>query len=94
MVRRIVAQGPGWGADNKETQMRLIAAYLVIVFVFGFFGVELGIEFDHLLPGFPTLSLSIALAIFFGVLVAGWPLAVFVTEKWLMGAPPKEIVSK
>ena len=82
MVRRIVAQGPGWGADNKETQMRLIAAYLVIVFVFGFFGVELGIEFDHLLPGFPTLSLSIALAIF------------FVTEKWLMGAPPKEIVSK
>jgi len=82
------------GSDNEETLMRLIAAYLVIVFVFGFFGVELGIQVDHLLPSLPTLSLSVALAIFFGVLVAGWPVAVFVTEKWLMGAQPKEIGSK
>jgi hypothetical protein len=68
--------------------MRLIAAYLVIVIVIGFFGVELGIQFDHLVPNSPSLSVSVAVAIFFGVLIAGWPLAVFVTEKWLMGGQP------
>jgi hypothetical protein len=82
------------GIDNEGTLMRLIAAYVVIVFVFGFFGVELGLEFDHLLPDLPTLSLTIALGIFFGVLIAGWPLAVFITEKWLMGNQPREIESK
>jgi hypothetical protein len=93
-VRRIVAHGSALGSDFEETLMRLIAAYVVIVFAFGFFGIELGIEFDHLIPNLPSLSILIALAIFFGVLIAGWPLAVFVTEKWLMGEQPKEIESK
>jgi hypothetical protein len=66
--------------------MRLLAAYVVIVFVVGFFGVELGFEFDKLMP---TLAVPIGLAIFFGVLIAGWPLAVYVTERWLLSEQPK-----
>ena len=63
--------------------MRLLAAYVVIVLVVGFFGVELGFELDTLMP---TLAIPIGLAIFFAVLIAGWPAAVFVTERWLIGA--------
>ena len=63
--------------------MRLLVAYVVIVLIVGFFGVELGFELDSLMP---TLAIPLGLAIFFGVLIAGWPAAVFVTEKWLMGA--------
>ena len=33
-------------------------------------------------------SMIVAMALFFGVIWAMWPLAVFVTEKWLVGAEP------
>lgn len=64
--------------------MRLLGAYIVIVFVVGFLAVQLGFQLDHISP---LLAVPIALCLYFAVLVAAWPMAVFVTERWLMGKP-------
>lgn len=62
--------------------MRLMLVYLVLVVVGEFAAVELGLYLDSVAPSF---SLPIALALFFSVLVMMWPVAVFITERWLMG---------
>ena len=64
--------------------MRLLGAYTIVVFVMGFFAVQLGFELDHILP---LLAVPIALCLYFAVLIAAWPVAVLVTERWLMGKP-------
>ena len=62
--------------------MRLLATYFVIVFVVGYFAVQLGFQLDHISP---MLAVPIALFLYFGVLVVGWPIAIFVTDHWLGG---------
>ncbi|MGZ6008628.1 MAG: hypothetical protein ACXWLO_05000 [Rhizomicrobium sp.] len=72
-----------WGDTTaKDIPMRLLGAYTVIVFVMGFFAVQLGFQLDHISP---LLAVPIALCLYFAVLIIGWPIAVFVTERWLMG---------
>jgi len=66
--------------------MRLIAVYVAIVLVVGFLGVELGFYLERLMP---ALSVPIMLGMFFSTLVVGGPIAVYVTERWLMPAPAK-----
>jgi hypothetical protein len=66
--------------------MRLLAAYVAIVLVVGFFGVEVGFQLDRLVP---SLAVPLGLGLFFGVLIVGWPIAVFITERWLVPAPAK-----
>jgi hypothetical protein len=66
--------------------MRLIAVYVAIVIVVGFFGVELGYYLERLMP---SLSVPIMLGLFFGILIVGGPVAVYITERWLMPAPAK-----
>ena len=72
------------GRDNKDYLMRLIAVYVAIVMVVGFFGVELGYFLERLIP---ALSVPIMLGLFFGTLIVGGPVAVYITERWLMPAP-------
>jgi hypothetical protein len=62
--------------------MRLLGAYVVIIFVVGFFAIQLGLQLDRISP---TLAVPIALVLYFGVLVIGWPIAVFITDRWLGG---------
>jgi hypothetical protein len=64
--------------------MLLLLVYLVFVIVGESGAVGLGLYLDHAAP---TLSIPIALALFFSVLAAGWPLAVYVTERWLIRKP-------
>lgn len=59
--------------------MQLIIVYVVLVFVGEFIAVQIGFFFDQALP---TFALPIALGLFFTVLAAMWPLAVYVTERW------------
>lgn len=59
--------------------MRLMAVYILLVVIGEVVAVELGLYLDGVLP---TLSVPIALALFFSVLVAMWPAAVGVTEKF------------
>lgn len=61
--------------------MRLMLVYVLLVIVGEIAAVELGLYLDSVVP---TFSLPIALALFFSVLVVMWPLAVFITERWLM----------
>ena len=46
------------------------------------FGVSLML--DNFIPA--GWSMIVAMGLFFGVIWAMWPLAVYVTEKWLVGA--------
>lgn len=62
--------------------MRLMLVYALLVIVGEIAAVELGLYLDAVVPSF---SLPIALALFFSVLVFMWPVAVFITERWLMG---------
>ncbi len=62
--------------------MRLMVVYALLVILGEIAAVELGLYLDGVLP---SLSLPIALALFFSVLVVMWPIAVFVTERWLLG---------
>lgn len=66
--------------------MRLLATYAAIVLVVGFVGVQVGFQLDRLVP---TLAVPLGLSLFFGVLIVGWPIAVFITERWLIPTPAK-----
>lgn len=68
--------------------MRLLLTYVVTVIVCEFLAIQLGFQLDKLSPSF---ALPMALALFFGVLVVGWPVAVFLHDKFFAkkteGAP-------
>ena len=66
--------------------MRLLASYVAIVIMVGFVGVQIGFQLDRLVP---TLAVPLGLGLFFGVLIVGWPIAVFITERWFMPEPAK-----
>jgi hypothetical protein len=56
-----------------------MAIYLFIVIVAESIAVLFGLELDKT---FPSLSIPIALILFFCGLSGGWYLAVFITERW------------
>jgi hypothetical protein len=60
--------------------LRLLAVYVLIVVAVELAAVRIGLYLDHV---FPTFSLPIALGLFFAVLWVGWPIAVYITERWL-----------
>jgi hypothetical protein len=60
--------------------MRLMLVYIVFVIVGEAIAVNLGLYLDGVVP---AMSLPIALALFFSVLVLAWPVAVSVTERFL-----------
>jgi hypothetical protein len=61
--------------------MQLLIVYVLLA-VAGEFGVVgIGLFLDRALP---SLSLPISLAMFFGILGLMWPIAVWITEKWLV----------
>jgi hypothetical protein len=67
--------------------MRLIFIYIVLVAIGEVIAFALGRIFEETVP---ALSMLIYMALFFGVLVGAWPLAVAVTERWFPargGAP-------
>jgi hypothetical protein len=59
--------------------MRLIFIYMVLVAIGEVVAFGLGRMFEEAVPAF---SMLIYMALFFGVLVGAWPLAVTVTERW------------
>jgi len=58
-----------------------MVVYVLLVILGEIAAVQLGLYLDSAVPSF---SLPIALALFFSVLVVMWPIAVFITERWLM----------
>ena len=61
--------------------MRLLIVYILLVVVGELIAIETGLYLDKALP---SLSLPISLGMFFTVLVLMWPLAVYITERWLV----------
>ena len=61
--------------------MRLITVYCVLVAVGEVITFGLGLMVERYIP---TFSMLIYMAMFFGVLWGGWPIAVHITERWLM----------
>ena len=60
--------------------MRLMVVYVVIVVLVELVAIRIGIKLDTL---YPTLSVPMALGLFFGALGLGWPIAVFIVDRWL-----------
>jgi len=67
--------------------------YVIIVAVVETIAVFIGFQLDTIMP---TLSVPLALGMFFGVLAGGWYLAVYITEHWfperVRALPPKTAV--
>jgi hypothetical protein len=63
-----------------EGAMRLMAVYVLIVLVIEAIAVRIGLYLDTWAP---TFTVPMALGLFFAVLALGWPLAVYITERWL-----------
>jgi hypothetical protein len=61
--------------------MRLLIVYCVVVAIGEVIAFGLGLVGER---AFPSLSMLIFMALFFGVLWGGWPLSVYITERWLM----------
>ena len=59
--------------------MRVIAIYLFIVIIAESIAVMIGLELDKTIP---SLSVPLALVLFFCALTGGWYLAVYITERW------------
>jgi hypothetical protein len=59
--------------------MRLIAVYIVLVAVGEIAAFFIGLIVERTIPAF---SMLIYMAMFFGVLWGGWPIAVHITERY------------
>jgi len=59
--------------------MHLLVIYLIVIAIGEIIAYGLGRVAEDL---FPSFSMLIYMAMFFGVLWAGWPLAVQLTERW------------
>ena len=60
--------------------MQLLIVYVAFVVAADLVAIQIGLVFDRVMP---SLSLPIALGMFFAVFGLMWPLAVYVTERWL-----------
>jgi hypothetical protein len=60
--------------------MRLLVVYVLIVVAVELLAVQIGLYLDQ---AFPAFSLPLALGLFFAVLGLGWPIAVYITDRWL-----------
>jgi hypothetical protein len=72
-----MAAGPT--ANRLQAIMRLMVVYIVLLVIGEFIAVRLGLYLDGVMP---ALSLPIALGLFFSVLVAMWPLAVALSDRF------------
>jgi hypothetical protein len=63
--------------------MVVIAIYVLLVAVGQVVAVTLGIYLDKTVPA--GWSIILAMGLFFGVFAVMWPVAVFVTERWVSG---------
>lgn len=61
--------------------MQLLIVYVLLVVAGVFVAAEIGFYLDNAMP---SLSLPISLGMFFAVLILMWPLAVYITERWLV----------
>ena len=61
--------------------MRLIAVYCILVAIGEVITFFLGLIVEQVIPSF---SMLIYMLMFFGVLWGGWPISVYITERWLM----------
>jgi hypothetical protein len=61
--------------------MRLLIVYVLLVVVGESIAVKIGFYLDTAMP---SLSLPIVLGMFFAILILMWPLAVYLTERWLV----------
>jgi hypothetical protein len=61
--------------------MRLMALYCAVVVIGEVLIFPIGLAVERL---FPSLSMLVYMAMFFGVLWGGWPVAVFLTERFLL----------
>ena len=68
--------------------MILIVVYLAVVAVGGVGAFFLGELLDHFVPA--AWSMVMFMSLFFGVLWAAWPVAVYVTEKWVVPGAGEE----
>ena len=62
--------------------MSVMLIYVVCVALSETLAVEIGLYLDNLAP---TYSLPLALTLFFAALFFSWPVAVKITERWLLG---------
>jgi len=63
----------------RSVPVRVMAIYLLIVTIAESIAVMIGLELDTTIP---SLSIPLALMLFFCALTGGWYLAVFITERW------------
>ena len=66
--------------------MIVMIVYVVLVAVGELLAFFVGQAFDSMVPS--AWSMVFYMALFFGVIWAAWPIAVLVTEKWLVKALP------
>jgi hypothetical protein len=79
--RHILTRNPPCRRSQKGFPMRLIAVYCILVAVGEVVTFFLGLIVERLVPSF---SMLIYMLMFFGVLWGGWPISVYITERWLM----------
>jgi hypothetical protein len=61
--------------------MQLLIVYILLVVGGELIAVRIGFYLDTAMP---SLSLPIVLGMFFAILLLMWPLAVYITERWLV----------
>jgi hypothetical protein len=64
--------------DGEIVTMALMGIYVVLVIVGEVIAVMVGLSLDET---FPTLSLPIALSLFFSVLAVMWPVAILIHDR-------------
>jgi hypothetical protein len=62
--------------------MVIMIVYVLLATVGEVVAVSLGMLLDNVVPD--GWNMIVAMALFFGVIFAMWPVAVFVTERWFM----------
>jgi hypothetical protein len=61
--------------------MQVMIVYVLLVFVAEVAAFGVGTVLDRVVPAF---SMILYMVLFFGILAVCWPIAVMITEKWLM----------
>jgi hypothetical protein len=61
--------------------MQLLIVYVLLVVGGELIAVRIGFYLDTAMP---SLSLPIVLGMFFAILLVMWPIAVYITERWLV----------
>lgn len=59
--------------------MVLLAIYVVLVVIGEVIAIQIGLFLDGT---FPTVSIPIALSLFFAVMALAWPIAVAIHDRW------------